>query len=64
MPAAHTSTGTPGSAGFGTAAQLLRVRAQSLNLVAGALSKSFADFAGMLGAVPGRILVAGAGDND
>ena len=64
MPAAHTSTGTPGSAGFGTAAQLLRVRAQSLNLVAGALSKSFADFAGMLGAVPGRILVAGAGAND
>lgn len=65
MPAAtHAYTSTSGSAGFGAAAQLLRVQAQSLNLVAGALGKAFADFAGMLGAVQGRILVAGAGAND
>lgn len=65
MPAAtHAHTSTPGSAGFGAAAQLLRSQAQSLNLAAGALGKAFADFAGMLGAVQGRILVAGAGAND
>ena len=65
MPAAtHAYTSTSGSAGFGAAAQLLRAQAQSLNLAAGALGKAFADFAGRMGAVPGRILVAGAGAND
>lgn len=50
--------------GFGTAVQLLRMHAQTLNLVAGTMGKTFTDFAVMLGAVPGRILVAGAGAND
>lgn len=61
----YTCAGTARlNTGFRTAVQLLRMHAQTLNLVAGAMGKAFTDFAGMLGVVQGRILVAGAGAND
>ena len=54
---AYTSISKP--TGLGTVVQLLRVRAQLLNLVAGALGKTFADVTGRLGAIKGRIFVTG-----
>ncbi len=57
-------TSIPKPTGLGTAVQLLRVQAQLLNLVAGALGKEFVDFVEKLGAIKGRILVAGESANE
>ena len=49
---------------LGAAANVMRVRAQALNLAAGALDKAFVEFVRALGGVPGRILTAGAGTSE
>lgn len=49
---------------LGAAANVMRVRAQALNLAAGALDKAFVEFVRALGGVPGRILMAGTGTSE
>lgn len=49
---------------LGAATNLLRMRAQSLNLAAGNLDTTFVEFTRALSEVPGRIIVVGRGVSD
>lgn len=49
---------------LGAATNVLRARAQALNLTAGALDGVFVEFIRALGEIPGRIVVVGAGASD
>lgn len=49
---------------LGSATNVLRMRAQALNLAAGSLDSSFVAFVRALSKIQGRIIVIGKGDND
>ncbi len=49
---------------IGAATNVLRMRAQALNLTAGALDSTFVEFVRALGKISGRIVVLGAGVSD